>query len=237
MITTVIFDLWGTLIQNMADEHPFDVMRHFLGMEGSRKDFAKALARSKVMTFPGTAEECWEDFFEQEGIPYTKRDIALRMWIEENANFEVFDDTEPVLGWLKEKGFELGLASGISQHAFENVKERCSFMELFDFFVLSYDVGHMKPADEYYQAIFDKTEARPEEILYVGDSRYFDILPGKNAGMRTCYLGRDGHSLPEADHNITSLEELREIIRSYDIGHDQADEEAERDADTEVHDA
>ena len=69
-----------------------------------------------------------------------------------------------------------------------------------------------KPHRAIFQVVADALALNLQEILYVGDSRYSDVLGAKNAGMPMAWLNRPGAELlegvPRPDREIQSLADL-----------------------------
>lgn len=86
----------------------------------------------------------------------------------------------------------------------------------FETFILSEDAGVAKPDVGFFQYAFDRMpEARPEQVLIIGDNPHTDILGGQNAGIDTCWLNmtRETNPLPgDPTYQISHLRELIEIL-------------------------
>ena len=88
---------------------------------------------------------------------------------------------------------------------------------LFDRVIESAVVGIRKPDPQIFLLGVEALGLSPSEVTVVGDSMSKDILPAKSAGCHTVWLKGEGWtSEPEderqADHVITDLKELLEII-------------------------
>ncbi len=85
------------------------------------------------------------------------------------------------------------------------------FEEIF----ISQEMGHNKPAKEYFEACFaripgfDKSRA-----IMVGDSLTSDILGGKNAGIPTVWVNPEGKDCGKIrpDYEIRSITELEALL-------------------------
>ncbi len=63
----------------------------------------------------------------------------------------------------------LVLISNTNPWHLDYIRERFSFMELFDSLILSYDLGIRKPDQRIFQAALDAAKARPDQCLYFDD--------------------------------------------------------------------
>lgn len=83
-------------------------------------------------------------------------------------------------------------------------------------FLISEDVGKMKPHPEVFDRATEMAGVPREEILYVGDSYSSDIEGGKNAGWRTAwYTGFVTEYLDgsESDLQFENFDELLEFLQ------------------------
>ena len=68
-----------------------------------------------------------------------------------------------------------------------------------------------KPDPEAVQYLLDKYGMDPADTLMIGD-RPLDVLAGQNAGTHGCFFDPDGLTFEPAQHQITDLRQLFDII-------------------------
>ncbi len=94
--------------------------------------------------------------------------------------------------------------------------EHTGLKEMFDWLVISEQVGIAKPNVEIFHHTFELMgNPAKEQILMVGDTASSDILGGKNAGIDTCWLQHPGATLPEnlsPTYTINKLQQLEKIL-------------------------
>ncbi len=84
---------------------------------------------------------------------------------------------------------------------------------------ISDQVGISKPNPKLYRYALTRLGRLPEEVMYVGDNPVKDIVPANIVGMVTVRSRRPGgkyrelDSMPPADYEITSFDQLLEILR------------------------
>ena len=83
---------------------------------------------------------------------------------------------------------------------------------------VSQEIGHNKPAREYFDACFSRIPGfLPEKAMMVGDSLTSDILGGIQAGIKTCWVNPN-HLAPRADisadYEIESLGQLEALLET-----------------------
>lgn len=87
-----------------------------------------------------------------------------------------------------------------------------------DHYIISEDVGCMKPSAEIFDFATKKAACDPEQVLYIGDSFVSDIQGGSNYGWKTGWFNRDGFPHSErnnvADFVFDEFDKLPELIES-----------------------
>lgn len=84
--------------------------------------------------------------------------------------FELNTSVVPVVDALKKRGHRLVLLSNTNRLHFEFVRERFDILDRFDEFVLSFEVGAIKPERSIFEVALDKIECRPQECFYTDDT-------------------------------------------------------------------
>lgn len=84
-----------------------------------------------------------------------------------------------------------------------------------EYIVISGAVGVAKPEPEIF-AIAVKKIQPDGEVYYIGDSFRNDILGAKGAGLKTVWMNRRNHEIPEGeekpDYMVRTEEELRNLL-------------------------
>lgn len=77
----------------------------------------------------------------------------------------------PVLGYLAEAGYRLGVLSNINDMHWQFIQQRQQSLipSIFDVVTLSYEVGAMKPAAAIFEAAAEKAGVSPADIFYTDD--------------------------------------------------------------------
>ncbi len=97
--------------------------------------------------------------------------------------FDLMAPTARVLTQLKAVRRRTGLLSNTSQDHFEHCRRRFGTVrELFDVYVLSYEVGAMKPDRKIYDVAIERAGVPAEKIFFV-DDREENVAAAKDAGI------------------------------------------------------
>ncbi|MBP5189761.1 MAG: YjjG family noncanonical pyrimidine nucleotidase [Bacteroidales bacterium] len=86
----------------------------------------------------------------------------------------------------------------------------------FDYFLLSEDLGYMKPDRRFFEEALKKMHAQPSECFVVGDDYKVDIVGAMNAGIKQVWYNLSGSPLPQGlavpTYEIRELQELITIL-------------------------
>ncbi|MFU2511140.1 MAG: pyrimidine 5'-nucleotidase [Pseudoalteromonas prydzensis] len=109
---------------------------------------------------------------------------------------------------------------GIITNGFTQLQARrlahTGLKDMFDWLVISEQVGIAKPALEIFQHTFDLM-GNPDkaQILMVGDTASSDILGAQNAGIDSCWLQHPNVELPAGitpTYQVTELVQLQQLL-------------------------
>jgi glucose-1-phosphatase len=91
----------------------------------------------------------------------------------------IFSDDPSVneaIDYLKGKGYPLFLLSNTNELHFSYIIEKYPIVHAFDKWLLSFEVGAKKPKRRIFDAIFEKMDVQPDEVLYIDDiSQYVEV--------------------------------------------------------------
>jgi putative hydrolase of the HAD superfamily len=102
---------------------------------------------------------------------------------------DIFSLNLPVLNTLKrlKPKYRLLLFSNTDVMRFRFIKKRFPEILIFDDYVLSYEVGFIKPHPEIYKHTLRKARAKPEECLFI-DDREENIEVARMLGIQTIHF-------------------------------------------------
>jgi HAD superfamily hydrolase (TIGR01549 family) len=213
-LRAVLFDVDFTLVKPGPDLGPegYQLLGRRFGLEldPTRYAEARAAAVETVERHPELDhdEEIWVLFTERiirgmGGDSDRAYECAVEMtraW-EHAENFELYEDTLPVLAALREHGLKIGLVSNtgrdlnafIGHHALD-----------VDAAVSSGAHGKTKPHPAIFQSALEQLGVTAEEAAMVGDSPEDDVEGAKALGMRAFLIDRDDR-FPEVEERLPDL--------------------------------
>ena len=228
MITTILWDVDGTLLNFLAAEKAairslFEEYHLGVCSDEMLKRYSSINTTYWEMLERGEIEKKallvgrFRDFFEKEGI-----DSSLAAEFNEKYQLRLgdtivyCDDSLEIVKSLREKVKQYVVSNGtvIAQ----TKKLRLSGLgELMDGIFLSEELGVEKPSVRFFDQVFAKIgPVDRSEVMIVGDSLTGDIRGGNNAGILTCWYNPEGTAAKEAvriDHEIRDLHEVYVLLK------------------------
>jgi putative hydrolase of the HAD superfamily len=198
----VLFDVDFTLAKPGPELMPEGYVRcgeqHGLALDASRYAAARDAALVDLKRHPELDhdEEIWVAFTERivrgmGGSAPAARACAEALtsrW-QNHENFELYDDTIPVLQQLRAKGLKIGLVSNSARDVLEFARHHS--LEI-DAGLSSFHHGKTKPHESIFRTVLALLEIEPEEAVMVGDTVEDDINGALAIGMRAVLVDRHG---------------------------------------------
>lgn len=116
--------------------------------------------------------------------------------IDKTTFFSIYNDifslNIPIVELLKslQSRYKLVLCSNTDVERFGFVKKKFPEVLLFDKYVVSYEVGFMKPHPRIYEAALEEAGTKPEESVFI-DDREENIIAAEKLGLQTILLNPD----------------------------------------------
>jgi putative hydrolase of the HAD superfamily len=123
-------------------------------------------------------------------------------WLH-SENFELYEDSLPVLATLRRHGLRIGLVSNTSRDLDAFVRH---FALDVDAWISSGTHGKVKPSPTIFRAALELLEVEPADAVMIGDSLADDVEGARALGMRGLLLDREGRYPDVADKLGTLLE-------------------------------
>ena len=182
----IVFDVDGTLVDNA-----YAILR---SLQQTVQEFTGKTYPFEELTFclgiPGM------DTLQQ--LDIGDKNAAFNRWVELlNSLFhtaKLFDGIQPLLEQLRQAGFCLGIVTSRKRHVLEEDLPGFGIREYFGTTVCEEDSQKHKPNPDPLLAYMAKTGARPEQILYIGDSIYdFRCATSAGCDFALAYWGAQRH--------------------------------------------
>ncbi|MCX6706881.1 MAG: HAD family hydrolase [Candidatus Woesearchaeota archaeon] len=211
MIKAIIFDFWGTLMENGVYPSPFKQVKYMLRLNMEFPEFAPKFEEAFMLN---KFENLYEGFgavakaFEIEP-PQFVFDNVVGMWNKNKLLAKPYPDAVPALTELKKK-YKLALISNTDCFSINEIIDKYDLRKFFDVIVLSYEVGVLKSDKKMFALAMKKMKVKKNEIIMVGDSIDSDIKGAENAGIKAILLDRRGKR--EYTNKVATLDEVKDFI-------------------------
>ncbi len=209
MIKAILFDLDGTLLE--TQEFVLGALEYAL-----KKYDYPPLDREKAKTLIGTPLPKYYEILapgsDKEKMVKAHEDFQL----SHTQLVTPFPQVLETLDYLKKQGYKLAVVTNRYSKTLMPILKANNMTGFFGAIVAADHVQNTKPHPEHLLAALNKLNADKSESYMVGDSE-FDILAGKNTGVKTIavsYGNRDKTELEKLnpDFIINSFEELKNIL-------------------------
>ena len=192
-VKALVFDLYGTLIH--LDERPFQRGISRL-ITAERREWIEFLRDVLVVRAYASGEEFVDAIFArfppQPGLALVEaRERALALLDREIATARVEPSARSILGFLRRRGFALGLLTN-SASPYREPFARFTLEESFDRALYSCDLGAKKPAAASYRAALDALGVAAGEAMMIGDSLANDVQAPRALGLHALRIGGTG---------------------------------------------
>ncbi len=138
-------------------------------------------------------------------------DADANLLMEKSKNRCVFDDVVPTLEFLKGK-CDIYIGSNTDNDVLFAVMQKNGVKV--DKVYTSENLRCYKPSKQFYKTIINENRLLCDEVLFVGDSLTDDVFGPQKAGIKACWLNRNGKAgtTITPDYEIESLAELMQIV-------------------------
>jgi len=187
--TAVIFDLFGTLVDNLPYKEYQSVLEQMASVLTVSSDAFRRLwsetAYARSVGTIRTIEANIEYICQKLGV--SADDVKIRLVTRIRYDFianvmRPREDAIDVLSCLRSQGFKIGLISNCTTET-PLIWKDTPFAPLFDVAVFSSSAGVRKPDPRIYQLTLEELAVKPEECLYVGDGDSQELTGAARVGM------------------------------------------------------
>ena len=209
MKQVIIFDFWGTLVEQGVYS-PFKQVRRILGLEGmDYAEFVLKLERALMTRKFDSLQDAFVQVCEEFGVEAEPGlvDELIGLWNKNWLMAQPYAEVIEVLSGLK-KDCRIVLVANTDNFSVDRVLDKFDLRQYFDFVQLSYAEGFLKTDPEFLKKVLVLCEVSSEECVVVGDSIESDVAAAEHAGVKAVLIDRrNRREFPEKIVN------LREILQ------------------------
>jgi len=219
-IKSILFDLYGTLIDIETDESLEEIYRgiaHYLTYHGVHLhrwevrdryyEIMKRQREERGEEYPEIdVEAIWDSLLRQEGIrvPLARRKLATILAQIYRAisrkRLQLYPDVKRVLEELR-PAYRMALVSDAQPcYALPEMKA-VGLAGYFDPIIISAHYGFRKPDTRLIVKALDIMKLVPAEVIYIGNDMYRDIYGASQLGIKTIFV--DSNQGAKSHENVT----------------------------------
>lgn len=164
-------------------------------------------------------DEWWRILAQEHGLSVT-RHLELRATVAYWASFrqhtQLYPDTLSVLKAIKAHGIPIGVVTDTD--GWVGIKRwRLRTSPIFEYFdavvIAGEDTKKTKPDTKPFNLCAERLGVRPQDVLFVGDKPYTDIIGAKSAGMSAALVKRrEWGEVMGADYVLDTLSPILEVL-------------------------
>ncbi|MDR0323218.1 MAG: HAD family hydrolase [Treponema sp.] len=140
--------------------------------------------------------------------------LMYKGWSSLFKNIKLFKNVKETLAALRKAGYKLGLLSDFPP---ETKLELLGISGIWDAALCSEYYCALKPHPRSFLELADAMRLPPKKILYVGNSRAYDIAGAAGAGMKTAWIKNaffpgSGLKKPKPDFSFSNYRQLYDFM-------------------------
>lgn len=213
MTKLLIFDFWGTLIENGVRPSPSKQIRYFLRVRMPFSEFITTFEHTFMTKKFDSLKEGFEEVTEAFNVrvPDFVYDKMVGMWNKFSILSKPFEDTLEALEQLK-KEYKIVLLSNTDNFSLRQVMDKFDLEKYFDKIYLSCETGLLKSNTDSFKQVLKDMKMKEEDALMIGDSPQSDLKGAEAANVPAVLIDRRGWCEDPNIPKIGSLLELKEFI-------------------------
>ncbi len=211
MIKAIIFDFWGTLMEQGIYPSPFKQVRYFMRLKMPFSEFAPKFEGAFMLQKFDSLTDGFKEVSKAFDIkpPEFVYDRLVGAWNKNKLLAKPYPEAIAALTELKKK-YKLALISNSDCFSIEDIIDKYDLRKFFDVIVLSYEAGVLKTDKKMFQIVLKKLKVKKDEAVMVGDSIDSDMIGAENAGVKAVLVDRKGKR--EYVHKVADLSEVKDMI-------------------------
>lgn len=180
MIRAITFDLDGVYFINGKSNFVANLGKFGVSENEAKRVFLQSDEMNKMYKEGKmTDDEFWSWALKEWKLNLTVLEI-IKLLID---GYEVDEKVVEVVKKVKANGYKTLICSNNFPARINGLQNRFGFLENFDAWALSYEIGSAKPSVKIFEELVKKSGVKPEEIIYADDNE--DALTGaKEIGIQ-----------------------------------------------------
>lgn len=212
MVKAIIFDFWGTLVENGVWS-PIKQVKQILAIDTPFSEYVVRMEKAMMTsTFP-SLKDAFEKVCKEFEVPCTeaKMEQLIGVWNRSWMLAKPYEEVKEELEKLQ-KRYLLILVSNTDCFSINQVLDKFQLRAYFGQIFLSYQMGTIKTEEDFLKKILKEIKLKAEDCVMVGDSILSDAEAAKNAGIKAILIDRKDRQ--EFEPKIRNLKELPALLEN-----------------------
>ncbi len=195
MIKGMVFDLDGVYFKNGTKNFLSNLsLKYGISPEEAKEVYLKSNLMKSYKSGEVSGREFWEWAIKQWGIDATPNELLKLL----EEGYEINRKAVNIIKRIRGKGIKSIVCSNNFKERINLLEKRFKFQKDFDYVILSYKYGMLKP--ELLEKVVEETKMEPGEIVIIDDGEE-TIKAAKELGYKTI-LCKDPDMLEEYIKNV-----------------------------------
>ncbi len=210
MIKAIVFDFWGTLVENGVWS-PIKQVQQILHIDVPFSEYVGRMEQAMMTQKFNSLREAFESICEEFKVQCDedKMELLIGMWNKSWMLAKPYEEVQEELKNLK-KDYTLILVSNTDNFSINQVLDKFQLREFFNHVFLSYDLGLIKTDKKFLKKVLKEAKLAAEDCVFVGDSIHSDMEAAKEAGIKGVLM--DHKQRQHFEPKIRNLKELSSIL-------------------------
>ncbi len=213
MIKAILFDFWGTLVEQGVYPSPFKQARYLLRLKMPFSEFAPRFEKAFMLNKHDSLYDGFREVAKEFGVnpPDFVYDKLVGLWNKNKLLAKPYTETMDALTHLSRK-YTLAIVSNTDCFSINEIVDKYDMRKFFDVISLSYETGLLKTDRKMFSSVLKKLRVKKEEAVMAGDSMESDIIGAEHAGVKAILVDRrDKRDYP---NKVKGLDEIEDTIQN-----------------------
>ena len=210
MVKAILFDFWGTLVENGVWS-PIKQVKNILKIKLPFPEYVVRMEKAMMTSKFNDLKEAFENVCKEFNLEINEEKIQelVGMWNKAWMLAQPYDEIKEVLTELR-KNYQIILVANTDCFSVPQVVEKFALTELFDKVYYSFDVSLIKTDKNFFKHVLTDLNLTTDDSVMVGDSIQSDIMAAKRLDMKAVLIDR--RNTRDFHPKIKSMNELGSLL-------------------------
>jgi HAD superfamily hydrolase (TIGR01549 family) len=210
MVKAILFDFWGTLVENGVWS-PIKQVRNILEIKLPFPEYVVRMEKAMMASKFTDLKQAFENVCKEFNLEINEEKIQelVGMWNKAWMLAQPYEEIKEVLTELR-KNYRIILVANTDSFSVPQVVEKFALTELFDKTYYSFEVGLIKTDKNFFKHVLTDLGLTMDDAVMVGDSIQSDIMAAKRLDMKAVLIDRRNNR--DYHPKIKNMTELSKVL-------------------------